>query len=72
MDGKEPKCNGESEPRRRGRRALNFGGEKGRDGCVVRHRGMKNRTQSFYEELRSFSEMSRICCHASAHFAKMT
>lgn len=53
VDGKEPRCNGESEPPRR---ALSPGPEwESRVGCVVRLRGMKIRTRGFYEELRSFS-----------------
>lgn len=53
VDGKEPRCNGESEPPRR---ALSPGPEgERRGGCAVRLRGMKFRTRAFYEELRLFS-----------------
>lgn len=73
VDGKEPRCNGESEPPRR---ALSPGPEgERRGGCVVRLRGMKIRTRAFYEELRSFSnpqKMTRIRSHASARFDTMT
>lgn len=69
VDGKEPRCNGESEPPRR---ALSPGPEgERRGGCAVRLRGMKIRTRAFYEELRP-QKMTRIRSRASARFATMT